>query len=194
MSLSVLGIACSPRRPGNSTYLLSEALATVQAAGHSSKLVYLSDLNYTACQGCGACSSNAQCVLQDEMQEFHERLIEVDRIIIAAPIFFMGLNAQAKAMIDRCQPFWALKYILNRPVITDTTRPKRGGLFISTAGTKKSDVFNCAQQSIRTFFHMLDIEYINACLYSGIDKAGEINNHPTALTEVRQATQTLINW
>lgn len=192
MSLTVLGIACSPRRQGNSTYLLSEAMSTVQAAGHRSEIIHLSDLNFSACQGCGACSSDAKCVQQDDMQEFHKRLIEVDRIIIAAPIFFMGLNAQAKAMIDRSQPFWAVKYILNQPVISDTTRAKRRGLFISTAGTKKTDVFTCAQQSIRTFFHILEIEYAQACLYDGIDKAGEITKHQTARTEISLATRELL--
>ena len=102
-------------------------------------------------------------------------------------------NAQAKAMIDRSQPFWALKYIFKQPVISDTTRPKRRGLFISTAGTKKSDVFTCAQQSIRTFFHMLEIEYAQACLFDGIDKAGEITKHQTALTEISLATKELIH-
>ena len=41
---------------------------------------------------------------------FYRRLIAADRIVIAAPIFFMGINAQMKAIIDRMQPYWALKY------------------------------------------------------------------------------------
>ena len=45
---------------------------------------------------------------------------------------------------------------------------------------------------MKTFFHMLDIRYTQPCLYSGIDQAGEINEHPTAFDEVRKATQALL--
>jgi multimeric flavodoxin WrbA len=43
MTLSVLGIACSPRRNGNTTRLLLEAMKTAQVEGHRTELVYLSE-------------------------------------------------------------------------------------------------------------------------------------------------------
>lgn len=191
MTLSVLGIACSPRRNGNTTSLLLEALKTVQSEGHKTELIYLSDLNIKPCQGCNACSAKGICVIKDDMPKFQEKLIQADRIILAAPIYMMGLNGQAKIMIDRMQTFWALKYIhhqsLNKP-----TGPERIGLFLSAAGTNKTDVFKCAERSIQTFFHMLDIRYVQPCLYSGIDEAGEINEHPSALGDVRLATKSMI--
>ena len=55
MTLSVFGIACSPRRNGNTTRLLLEAMKTVHKEGHKTETVYLSDLNMNPCQGCNAC-------------------------------------------------------------------------------------------------------------------------------------------
>ena len=191
MTLSVLGIACSPRRQGNTTRLLLEAMKTAQSEGHTTELVYLSDLNINPCQGCNACSAKGICVVKDDIPELQQRLIQADRFILAAPIFMMGVNSQTKIMIDRMQTFWALKYLHHQSLIKPSG-PKRIGLFLSVAGTEKVDVFKCAERSIQTLFHMLDIKYAQPCLYPGIDQAGEIIEHPTALDDVRRATQALI--
>jgi multimeric flavodoxin WrbA len=191
MTLSVLGIACSPRRNGNSTRLLLEAMETAKAEGHTTELVYLSDLKINPCQGCNACSADGICVINDDILQLREKLIQADRLIIAAPIFMMGLNAQAKIIIDRMQPFWALKY-LHHQTLKNPSGYERVGLYLAASGLKKPGVFDCAERSIQTFFHMLDIRYAQPCLFGGIDHAGEINEHPTAFDDVRKATQALL--
>ena len=191
MTLSVLGIACSPRRNGNTTRLLLEAMKAAQTEGHTTELVYLSDLNINPCQGCNACSDKGICIIKDDTLKLQEKLIQADRVILAAPIFFMGVNGQTKIMIDRMQTFWASKYLHHRSLIKPSG-PERIGLFLSAAGTKKVDVFKCAERSIQTLFHMLDIRSAQPCLYSGVDRAGEINEHPTAFDDVRKATQALV--
>lgn len=128
---------------------------------------------------------------KDDIPELQQKLIQADRVIIAAPIFMMGVNSQTKIMIDRMQTFWALKYLHHQSLIK-ASGPERIGLFLSAAGTEKVDVFKCAERSIQTFFHMLDIRYAKPCLYPGIDQAGEINEHSTALDDVRRATQSLM--
>ena len=192
MTLSVLGIACSPRRNGNSTRLLLEAMETAKAEGHTTELVYLSDLKINPCQGCNACSAKGICVIKDDIPKLQEKLIHADRLILAAPIFMMGLNSQTKIMIDRMQTFWALKYVHHQSLVNPSGY-ERIGLYLGAAGLKKPDVFDCAERSIKTLFHMLDIRYAQPCLYSGIDQAGEINEHPTALDDVRKATQALLS-
>jgi len=54
MTLSVLGLACSPRRKGNTTSLILEAMKTARAEGQTTELIYLSDLNIKPCQGCNS--------------------------------------------------------------------------------------------------------------------------------------------
>lgn len=191
MSLVVLGIACSPRRNGNTTRLLLEGMEVARAEGHTTEIVYLSDLRITPCQGCNACSIDGTCVIKDDVLLLQEKIINSDRLMIAAPIFFMGVNAQTKILIDRMQPFWALKYLHHKSFFLPSGL-KRPGLFISAAGTQKPDVFACAERSIKTFFHMLDIQYTKPCLYSGVDKVGEIDEYPTYLDEVRKTTQEFL--
>lgn len=189
MVLSVLGIACSPRRNGNTTSLLLESMKAAQDAGHFTEIMFLSELNISPCRGCGACSAKGICIINDDIPKLQDKLINFDRFIIAAPIYFMGINAQAKMMIDRMQPFWARKY-LHQQSISSPSGVKRAGMFISTAGTKLPNVFECAERSIKTLFHMLDIEYAQPCLFSGVDKAGEIAEFPDSFDQVRRQTKT----
>jgi len=45
------------------------------------------------------------CIIEDdEMPRIYAALREASRIILASPIFFAGLSAQTKAMVDRCRP------------------------------------------------------------------------------------------
>lgn len=191
MKPHILGIAGSPRRNGNTDRLLREAINTLTQAGYSSEIITVRELQYSPCLGCNACSETGLCVQKDDIQYLQERLVAADRIIVAAPVFFMGINAQVKAMIDRMQPFWALKYVFKKPVITESERLPRYGLFLSAAGTEFPDVFACAERSIKNFYHVLDIRYYASCAYRGIDQAGDIDNHPTAFSEVREKALAL---
>jgi len=184
LTLHVLGIAGSPRRHGNTDRLLHHAMNTLALAGHTTETLFIRDMKYSPCMGCNACTKTRKCIQTDDLQYIQDRLIAADRIIISAPIFFMGINAQMKAIIDRMQPYWALKYVFKEQVIKDPNRMPRRGLFLSTAGTRFPDVFDCAERSVKNLFHVLDIQYFGSCLYRGIDKAGEIEDHPTAFQEV----------
>lgn len=194
MSLKVLGIGGSPRRNGNTDRLLRHAMNTLEQAGCSTETLSIRDLNYSPCMGCNACSKIKRCVQKDDLQMLQERLIAADRIVIAAPIFFMGINAQMKAVIDRMQPLWALKYVFKEPLIQDATRPPRKGIYLSAAGTKFPDVFDCAVRSVKNLFHVLDVEYFGDCLYRGIDQAGDIEKHPTAFEDVAAKALELANY
>lgn len=192
MALQVLGIACSPRSRGNSTWLLKQAMQVVRDEGHRSETIELRNLHFSFCQGCNACSAKGVCMFQDDIAGLQEKLVTADRLILAAPIFFMGLNAQAKAMIDRMQPFWAKKYLHHEAIVSTPERLPRKGLFLCTAGTSKKDVFQCATKVVRTFFHIIDIQYAGECLFPGVDAAGEIAENLRAAEEVREATLRLL--
>jgi hypothetical protein len=185
LALQILGMGGSPRRHGNTDRLLNQAMSTLAEAGYLTETLFIRDLKYAPCLGCNSCSKTAKCVQKDDIQFLQKKLIEADRIIIAAPIFFMGVNAQVKAIIDRMQPLWALKYVFHEPIIKNTERIPRRGLFLSVAATKFPDVFDCAERTIKSLFHVLDVEYSGACVYRGIDQPGDIENHPTAFQEIR---------
>ncbi len=190
--IKCLGLACSPRPKGNTTVLLERALAGASSAGAATELVRLADYHVSPCRACDGCFNNGLCVIKDGAGDIFAKIIEADRIILAAPIFSMGMNAQAKCLVDRSQRFWATRYVLKQPVIKDThLRPTRRGIFISAAGTDLKGVFDGAVRVARYFFKMLDIEWCDSLCYPLTDKIGDIYNHPTALEDVYLAGKRL---
>jgi len=56
---------------------------------------------------------------------------------------------------------------------------------------KRSD-FSGAISTIKVFFTSIDVEFIGALTYRGIDAKGKINDHLTALDEARSLGKELV--
>lgn len=188
--LKVLGIAGSPRRDGNTDHLLQQVIAGASSQGAETKTVTLSELNISPCRHCDGCIKTGKCVVDDDMQWLHIDLREADHIVLASPIFFMGVTAQTKAMIDRCQALWVIKYVLKLPVAINPGK-ERKGIFISVGGTRLRNLFEPAIATVKSWFTTLDISYAGELVFSGIDKREIIHLHPTALKDALSIGQKL---
>jgi multimeric flavodoxin WrbA len=125
------------------------------------------------------------------MQKIYPKLLEADIIILASPIFFYGVTAWAKALIDRSQALWAKKYLVNDPSMGKKGK-RRKGFFISVGATKGQKVFEGAILTVKYFFDALNTEYTGELLYRGVDGKGEILKHPKALEQAREAGRKLV--
>jgi multimeric flavodoxin WrbA len=188
--LKVLGIAGSPRRGGNTDLLLAEVMKGAANKGAIVNTIILSNLDISPCQHCDACLQAGKCRIEDNMQMVYHELEQADRIVLASPIQFMGVSAQAKAMIDRCQAMWARKYVLNQPPLGD--RRERKGLFISVGGRKAANMFEPAVATVKSWFTVLDISYAGELLFPGVDEKGAIAKNPDALNKAFLAGQKLV--
>lgn len=188
--MKVLGIAGSPRRGGNTDLLLAEVMRGATSRGAKVKTIILNDLEIAPCQHCDACLEAGRCKVEDEMQMVYRELEDADRIVLASPIQFMGVTAQMKAMIDRCQALWARKYVLKLPPLGN--RRERKGLFISVGGRRIANLFEPALATVKTFFRILDITYAGELLFFGVDEKGAVAKHPDALHQAFIAGQKLV--
>ena len=105
--MKVLGVYGSPRKGGNTDQLLDKALEGAQSAGAEISRVYARDLKMCGCMECGGCDETGKCVVKDDMQDVYPLLQAADVIFLATPIFFYGISAQAKSIVDRCQAMWS---------------------------------------------------------------------------------------
>lgn len=188
--MRVLGIAGSPRRGGNTGLLLAEVMKGAASRGAEVKTIVLNDLDITPCQHCDACLKKGVCRIKDDMQMVYRQLEQADRVVLASPIHFMAVTAQMKAMIDRCQALWARKYVLKMPPLGD--RRERKGLFVSVGGMKQASLFEPSLAIVKALFKVLDIAYVGALTYPGIDEKGAIAKHPDALKQAFLAGQKLV--
>jgi hypothetical protein len=179
VGITVLGLAGSPRRNGNTETLLDWCLDAATAHGAEVVKFRLRELDIGGCIACDGCFETGACIVEDGMDQLYPFLRSADSVVLAAPIFSMGLSAQAKAMVDRCQPFWALKHVLKEPLVAPG-RPQRMGSYLSCSGTTFKNVFDGARQVVNYFWHVLDVHPAGDLLCPGVDAKGEIMEHPSA--------------
>lgn len=180
--IKMLVISCSPRKNGNTELLLKEAIRGASNEGAEAEFVRLQELDIKPCRECLSCHTDGKCVVNDDMQKFYDKLINMDAIILGSPIFFMGIPAQGKAFIDRCQPFWAMKYLLRQQFFPKEKSPRKGA-FISVGGRAEKNNFGPAVSVVKSFFAVTEVEYKDEILLGGIDAEGQILKHPEALKQ-----------
>lgn len=190
MSVKVLGISTSPRKNGNSDLLLKEALRGVEEAGAFTEYVRVRDLNMSGCTSCGHCEKHGVCSQKDDFPPLMGKMLEADLLIFATPVYFMGVCAWGKMVIDRCQCLWSRKYKLKQ----DVRDPKRiwGGMIIAVGGTRSQKMFDSIRLTMKYFYDVLEINKMEEIFINQIDEKGAIKNHPTALQEAFSKVKELI--
>jgi len=188
--MKIVAFHGSPRIEGNTDILLKEALKPIYESGNDIRLFKLNFMNIKPCQDCGGCDKTGICIINDDMNEIYDAIREADRIILASPIFFFGVSAQAKIMIDRCQSFWCEKYLLKKPI--PEGKYGRKGLLLLLGGMKKEIGIKCAGETARAFFRTISVPEHTTLSFMGVDAKGAILEHPTALREAYEAGKNFI--
>lgn len=104
MAKKVLIISSSPRRKGNSDILCNRFALGAQESGNEVEKIFLKDKKIAYCTGCGFCFKTHVCAQKDDMNEILEKMLQVDVIVLATPVYFYSMCAQMKTFIDRTTP------------------------------------------------------------------------------------------
>ena len=187
--MKVLGIMGSPRRQSNTEILLDKALEGARKAGAEVEKVLASKLKISPCLEIYACRKDGDCAIKDDMQLLYKKLLEVDHIIFASPIFFYGVTSHAKALVDRCQALWVRKHVLD---MGKEDKRVRRGVFISVGATRGTKLFDGAVLTVKYFFDAIGVKYSGDLLVRGIDNKAQIREHPTALEDAFHLGQELV--
>ena len=185
--MKVLGIMGSPRIRGNTDLLLDEALKGAQSQHADVEKIIVDKLKITACREYYGCLKDGKCVIKDDMDDIYQKILDADAIIAASPIFFYTVSAQIMLLISRCQVLWARRYVLK-----DLNIPLKKGAFISVGATKGQKLFDGPRLTMKYFFEAINAEYTEELLIRGVDKRGEIKEHPTALTDAYELGKRLV--
>lgn len=107
--MNVLGISFG-RKMERCEIMVKEALLGAKECGAQVEFVSTIKMNIGHCTGCGACSKvrdkggQIRCILKDDYWELEEKVLNADAIIIAAPVYVVGIVGQLKNFIDRFGP------------------------------------------------------------------------------------------
>ncbi|WP_251446211.1 flavodoxin family protein [Vermiculatibacterium agrestimuris] len=86
---------------GNTEQLADAFIKGAQEAGHEAVKLHLGKLKIGPCLGCNACTKGIPCVQKDDFHLFAEAFSACDAVIWTTPLYFWGISAQLKALIDR---------------------------------------------------------------------------------------------
>ncbi|MBW1649165.1 MAG: NAD(P)H-dependent oxidoreductase [Deltaproteobacteria bacterium] len=186
----ILGLNGSPRKGGNTEYLLSAFLNEIEKYKIATKTVRAAEKIISPCIECGYCEEKGECIIEDDMSaQIYPLLKEADIIVAAAPIFFYGFPAQFKALIDRSQALWAKKYFLK---LKDPKEKSKAGFLLSLGATKGKNLFDGVKLTSKYFFDAVSAKPAGDLCYSKIEKPQEIKNINGLEQDIKKAAFNLL--
>ena len=107
--MNILMLQGGARKNGNTAHVLGLVEGKLQKKGHQVSTIYLHGKNLNGCMGCLACKKKPEeigCVQKDDVIPILEAMLASDAIVFSSPLYFWGVNAQLKAVIDRMFSFY----------------------------------------------------------------------------------------
>ena len=101
MAKKVLVLTGSPRQLGNSALLADAYIQGVKAAGHTVQVIDAAHSDIHPCTGCIHCGYEGPCVQKDDMEIIRTQLLGADMVVFVTPLYYYGMSAQLKTLIDR---------------------------------------------------------------------------------------------
>ena len=133
----ITAIYGSPRRQGNTSRLLQQAVAGARDMGASVDEIRLRDLKISPCLEIYGCTRDGNCVIKDNFQQVRDSILDAKGIMLASPIFFYTVSAHTKIFMDRCQSLWVKKYWIENLPFGQWVATRKG-LFISAGATRSN--------------------------------------------------------
>ena len=186
----VLGLQGSPRKKGNTNYLMSLFMDAAASLGAQTETVDVPRKNIKPCLELVVCEKKGYCPIDDDMQhEIYTLLRRAEVVVISSPVFFYNVTAQLKALIDRSQTLWARKYKLK---LADPARNQRLGFMLSAGATGGKNLFEGLKLTSQYFFDAIDAKFAGSLTYRQIEGPQDMQNHPSVRDDVRTAVQDLL--
>jgi multimeric flavodoxin WrbA len=186
----VLGFQGSPRKKGNTAFLLTNFMQAIEKLGAQTRIIEVTQKNIIPCKEYVVCERKGYCPIDDDVKiEIYPLIRQAEVVVLATPIFFFNMSAQLKALVDRCQLFWARKYKLK---LTDPAKKTKRGFLLAVGASKGKSLFDGLQLTAKYFFDAIDARYEGSLTYREIEGPKDLAKHPKVLTDIEKAAVDLI--
>ena len=91
----------SPNKNGSTSLLAEEFTRGAREAGHNVERINAAHADVHPCTGCIHCGYEGPCVQKDGVDAIRAKILSADMIVFATPLYYYGMSAQLKALIDR---------------------------------------------------------------------------------------------
>jgi multimeric flavodoxin WrbA len=159
----ILILAGSPRKGGNTDRLV-EAFVKGAGDGNEVEIISVADYKVNPCIGCNSCFTREEnrCFQDDDMTKIYAKLGEADTVIIASPVYFYGISAQLKAIVDR----------LHTPMRNGFNIKRLGLILVGAA--ELPELFDAIITQYRLVLNFFKLEDAGMVLVRGAREKGDI--------------------
>lgn len=102
--MKVIAFNGSPRKEGNTFQAIQIVFEELEKEGIETELIQVGGKNIHGCIACYKCFENKdkKCAIKnDELNDYIDKMLEADGIIIGSPVYFSNVSSEVKALIDR---------------------------------------------------------------------------------------------
>lgn len=132
--MKIMTLQGSPRKKGNTAEVLAWVEEELVTLGHDVESVFLNTKTLKGCLACGKCKEKPDvvgCIQNDDISEILEKMTRAELVIFASPLYFWGLSAQLKTVIDRT---YSLYVDYHKPGHASLVDGQRQALLVTGAG------------------------------------------------------------
>ena len=99
--MKIIVLEGSPNKNGSSNLLADCFRQGAEEAGHCVEIVDTAHANIHPCTGCIHCGYEGPCVQKDGVEAIREKILAAGMLMFVTPLYYYGMSAQLKTMIDR---------------------------------------------------------------------------------------------
>ena len=100
MQMKIVAVNGSPRK-GNTLAAIS-AFTEGAKEKNEIEIIHADEVSISPCRGCDVCQCMNGCVAADDTNRVIDSLVDADMIVFGTPVYWWGMTAQLKLIIDKC--------------------------------------------------------------------------------------------
>ena len=162
--MKIVVIIGSPHEKGTSNLLVDEFIRGAEESKHD---VFRFDSVFEdvhPCTGCDKCFSG-KCVFDDSMEKLNPYLLEADLIVFVTPLYYFGMSAQLKSVIDRF-------YANNSRIMSNENK----SLLFATSWDANDWTMEALRNHYNVLVKYLNFENLGTILATGCGVRSDIEN------------------
>ena len=98
--MKIVVLEGSPNKSGSSNLLADALIRGAREAGHTVQVIDAAHSDIHPCTGCIHCGYEGPCVQKDDMEKFRGMILDADMVVFVTPLYYYGMSAQLKTLID----------------------------------------------------------------------------------------------
>jgi multimeric flavodoxin WrbA len=167
--MNIIGFSASPRKEGNTAWIINNILEGAKAEGAETQSWSFSDLDIKPCRGCLGCHTGGDrgCVINDDMQQLYRAIEQADALVLGSPVYMGQMSAQAKIFTDRLFAHISPRF---SPHYKESAVKKKLVL-VFTQGNPDSGMFQVYFEYTKHIFQLLEFDVQEVCVVAGMRNA-----------------------